>query len=87
MAQLIYTSSLSKNCYEHVLSTGKRYDMKFYMIAGEQESTGTIDVAEDMIAMRQKLLDAGFPQSKVIAQSHAEGQHAEWYWAEQFPAA
>lgn len=72
--------------YTHVATTGKEADMRIYMIAGELEGSGGGQV-EDMNAMYNTLLGAGFSEEEVVAVSHADGQHSEWYWAREFPDA
>lgn len=72
--------------FTHVANTGKEADMRIYMIAGQLEGSGGGQVA-DMNAMYNTLLSAGFSEEEVIALSHADGQHSEWYWAREFPAA
>ncbi|MCB9293846.1 MAG: T9SS type A sorting domain-containing protein [Lewinellaceae bacterium] len=72
--------------YTHVASVGKEADMRIYMIAGQQEGTGGQQVA-DMYAMYATLISAGFSEEEVVALAHADGQHSEWYWAREFPAA
>lgn len=72
--------------YTHVASVGKEADMRIYMIAGQQEGTGGQQVS-DMYAMYATLISAGFSEEEVVALAHADGQHSEWYWAREFPAA
>ena len=72
--------------YTHVASTGKEADMRIYMIAGDLEGEGGEQVT-DMNAMYNTLLSAGFSEEEVVAISHPDGQHSEWYWAREFPAA
>ncbi|MCB0570329.1 MAG: hypothetical protein KDC66_11220 [Phaeodactylibacter sp.] len=73
-------------CYTHVSNTGKQADMRFYLIAGAQEGSGGEQVT-DMNAMYNTLRNAGFSADEVLATAHADGQHSEWYWAREFPAA
>ena len=40
-----------------------------------------------MNAMYNTLLSAGFSADEVRAITHPDGQHSEWYWAREFPAA
>ena len=60
--------------------------MRIYMIAGDLEGEGGEQVT-DMNAMYNTLLSAGFSEEEVVAISHPDGQHSEWYWAREFPAA
>lgn len=73
-------------CYTHVAAAGKQAGMRFYLIAGALEGSGGGQVA-DMNAMYNTLLAAGFSEEEVLATAHADGQHSEWYWAREFPAA
>lgn len=74
----------SEEAYQHVRSTGKKEDMRFYFVAGENESSGMIP---DMQAMYNLLLEEGFTQEELSIKSDSDGMHSEWYWAREFPAA
>jgi predicted alpha/beta superfamily hydrolase len=76
----------SDQSYMHVANTGKQEDMKIYLIAGAQEGSGGGQV-EDMFAMYNTLLNAGFSEDELVALAHPDGQHSEWYWAREFPDA
>lgn len=76
----------SSQSYAHVANTGKQADMRIYMIAGEREGNSGEQVA-DMNAMYNTLLNAGFTNEEVVALSHSDGEHSEWYWAREFPDA
>lgn len=71
-------------CYTHVSSTGKRADMRIYLLAGQLEDNGS--VVSDVNAMYNTLRSAGFGAQEVQVVTHADGQHSEWYWAREFPA-
>lgn len=74
----------SDAAYQHVRDAGKREDMRFYFVAGENESEGMIP---DMQAMYNTLLNLGFEQDDLSFKADSDGQHSEWYWAREFPAA
>lgn len=71
--------------YAHVSAKGKKADMKIYLLAGQLEDNGS--VVADINAMYNTLRNAGFGEKEVIRSTHPDGQHAEWYWAREFPAA
>ncbi len=71
--------------YTHVSSTGKEADMKFYLLAGDQEDNGS--VVQDINAMYNTLSNAGFTDEELFLTTDADGQHSEWYWAREFPDA
>lgn len=72
-------------CYTHVNSIGKRADMRIYLLAGAMEDNGS--VVSDINAMYNTLRNAGFGAQEVKVLTHPDGQHSEWYWAREFPAA
>lgn len=71
--------------YTHVSSTGKQADMKIYLLAGDQEDSGS--VVDDLNAMHNTLSNAGFEDEELFLLTHNDGQHSEWYWAREFPDA
>lgn len=72
----------SDEVYTHVETTGKKYDMKIYLLGGEQESTNLI---QEMNHMVTTLHNAGFNDSEINIVTHIDGQHSEWYWRREFP--
>ncbi len=72
----------SDEVYTHVETTGKNYDMKIYLLGGEQESA---DLIQDMNNMVTTLHNAGFEDSEIEIVTHPDGQHSEWYWRREFP--
>lgn len=75
----------SDQVYQHVNNTGKEEDMRFYLLAGIPEDNGS--VVADLQSMYNTLAGAGFSTSELNIQTHEDGQHSEWYWAREFPAA
>lgn len=74
----------SDQVYTHVQTTGKQYDMKFYLLGGEQESASLV---QELEAMETTLHNAGFGSEEVLVVTHPDGQHSEWYWRREFPDA
>jgi len=75
----------SSQAYTHVSTTGKKADMRIYLLAGDQEDNGSVvDAIQDM---RNTLLAAGFSNDEIIVDTDADGQHSEWYWKREFPDA
>lgn len=74
----------SDDVYTHVTNTGKTHDMKIYLLGGEQESASLIP---DMNTMVTTLQNAGFAASEIEMITHVDGEHSEWYWQREFPAA
>jgi len=75
----------STQCYSQVSSTGRQADMRIYLLAGQLEGSGS--VVADINAMYDTLRQAGFSESELRKVTHSDGQHSEWYWAREFPAA
>jgi predicted alpha/beta superfamily hydrolase len=71
--------------YAHVSAKGKQAAMKFYLLAGNLEDNGS--VVADINALYNTLRSAGFQESEIVRSTHPDGQHSEWYWAREFPAA
>lgn len=71
-------------CYTHVSNTGKEADMRIYLLAGQQESASMVP---DLYAMYNTLYNAGFDNDELFIVTHPDGQHSEWYWRREFPAA
>lgn len=69
--------------YDHSANTEKMGDLKIYMLAGYPEGSGS--VVEDVNQMESVLFDNGFENWEFNKAFHADGQHAEWYWAREFP--
>lgn len=70
--------------YRHVLEEGEKEHLKIYMICGAREERS---MANNMLAMKRTLLNVGFSTNQVFHKIHEDGQHKEWYWAREFPAA
>ncbi|GAA4368262.1 alpha/beta hydrolase-fold protein [Hymenobacter saemangeumensis] len=57
---------------------------RFYFVAGTNESATMVP---HMRAVRDSLARQGVPATNLSFTTHADGQHAEWYWRREFPAA
>ncbi|MFK7776089.1 MAG: alpha/beta hydrolase-fold protein [Saprospiraceae bacterium] len=74
----------SNESFTHVTTTGKQHPMKIYTIIGELEGNTHVD---NVNQMEDTFLDAGFTADELNTTIHNDGQHSEWYWAREFPAA
>lgn len=74
----------SQEVLTHAENTDKEEDMKFYLLGGELEAGNMVN---NLNLMEGILLDEGFGNEEVNKVTHADGQHSEWYWAREFPAA
>jgi metallo-beta-lactamase class B len=70
--------------YTHSATQGKQAPAKYYFLAGGQESANLVSQVNQMVAT---LSTAGFTQDELRFDVHPNGQHSEWFWAQQFPAA
>jgi len=59
-------------------------DTRFYFVAGTTESSTMVP---QMRAVHDSLARHGVPITNLRLLTHADGQHAEWYWRREFPAA
>lgn len=67
--------------YNFVNTTGKDASMKIKLLCGDNESSS---MAPQMQQMYNLLLNEGFTTTEVSSSVISGGQHAEWFWAEQF---
>lgn len=83
----VFSPSLwfSDEIFNFVQSTGKTANMRIFLLAGEQEDEGS--VVRDNQRMYKLLRRAGFRPKELRYATHPDGQHSEWYWAREFPAA
>ena len=66
-------------------SKGKQASLKFYFVCGANESS---TMGSDMQNVVNTLVSLGFNSStEVRAVVKADGQHSEWFWKREFPAA
>ncbi|THH35597.1 alpha/beta hydrolase [Neolewinella litorea] len=70
--------------YDFVAEAGRRAPQRYFLLAGYKENSGSNNVTGDVLRMAQVLREAGFGTSELRTELHADGQHAEWYWAREF---
>lgn len=82
----VFSPSLwfTDDIYEFVTDTGKQQDMRIFLMVGELEGSTEINPVEDLQRMYNTLQIAGFGVGELIINTHADGQHSEWYWAREF---
>ena len=71
-------------------ANGHQAPMRLYFLAGtDEEGDGNASnyVVEDMQTMYNTLQNNGFAPSEMNFQTRSDGQHAEWFWAREFPDA
>ena len=74
----------TEDIYRLVEELGKQDDLRIYMIGGVTESSAMVN---DLNRMYSTLQNVGFQATEINLLTHADGQHSEWYWAREFPAA
>jgi len=57
---------------------------RFYFVCGPKESETMLPL---MVSWRNALRDAGVPAANLRLQAPADGEHREWFWRREFPAA
>jgi metallo-beta-lactamase class B len=76
----------NQEVFGYSASTPKQNPMKIYFLAGQLEGSGS--VVDDVNAMYNVLLGNGFSEPQELKKVlPADGQHSEWFWAREFPAA
>jgi len=70
--------------FTHVHNTGVLPDMKFYFVSGTTESSSMVPL---MTAMRDSVVNNGLSIQRTKLLTFADGQHSEWFWDREFPAA
>jgi len=70
--------------FQQVHKLGVQADMKFYFVSGTTEDSSMVPL---MQAMRDSAIAKGLSPSRTKLLTWADGQHAEWFWAREFPAA
>ncbi len=74
----------SDSCFLQVKQLGRQQPIRFYFVSGTTESAGMVP---DMQRMATTLTDAGFKPEEISFNTRTDGQHAEWFWAREFPDA
>jgi metallo-beta-lactamase class B len=75
-------AELKSYLHQHRAAPGQ--PTRFYFVAGTPESPTMVPL---MQAVRDSLQRAGYAASDLSYQARADGQHAEWFWRREFPAA
>lgn len=68
----------------HVLAKGKQADVRTYFLAGGDEP---VYVETDMAEVADAMVAEGFAATDIYFHVPSDGQHSEWFWAREFPAA
>jgi predicted alpha/beta superfamily hydrolase len=68
----------------HIVSRGKRFPMRFYFVAGKNESQGMMP---DIYKMEKMLQGIGYFTDVYKIVPKDDGQHSEWFWAREFGGA
>jgi predicted alpha/beta superfamily hydrolase len=70
--------------FQQVHNLGVQPDMKFYFVSGTTEDSSMVPL---MMAMRDSVVSKGLNVARTKLLTWADGQHAEWFWSREFPAA
>lgn len=73
-----------------IAANGHQAPMRLYFLAGtDEEGDGNTSnyVVEDMQTMYNTLKNNGFSTTEMNFQTRSDGEHAEWFWAREFPDA
>jgi metallo-beta-lactamase class B len=68
--------------YTLVTQADHDQDVRLFLLAGELEGSGS--VVDDAEAMIDTFLANGYTTDELNLQTHADGQHSEWYWRREF---
>ncbi|MDB5236601.1 MAG: hypothetical protein JWR44_3594, partial [Hymenobacter sp.] len=74
------TTQLFQYAHTHPANPNTR----FYFVSGTTESSTMVP---QMAAMRDSLRRGGVPAANLNFNTRTDGQHAEWFWKREFPAA
>jgi predicted alpha/beta superfamily hydrolase len=82
----VFSPSLwfSNEVFSQVSALGKQFPMKFFILAGAQESATMVTLATQL---KNDLLANGFGPAEVELVVKADGQHSEWFWRREFKPA
>lgn len=70
--------------YSYTESQGHSDAQKFYFLAGGQESATMEGDVDSMISTMESV---GFQENEINFKFVSEGEHSEWFWAQEFPEA
>lgn len=71
----------NKEIFQYVAASGKSEEIRIYQIAGTNEGQNYIN---NMFAMEDTLLSAGFSRNEILTIEENDGEHSEWFWAREF---
>jgi predicted alpha/beta superfamily hydrolase len=74
----------SNQVYTHVTENPATENMRIYFVAGSQESTSMVP---NINQMTTTLTNAQFDAEEIRTVIKTDGQHSEWFWRREFPAA
>jgi predicted alpha/beta superfamily hydrolase len=82
----IFSPSLwfDDSIFTFVSQQGAQQTIRYYFVAGRYESA---DMVPDIKDMYTTLTTAGFTQDELDTVIKSDGEHAEWFWAREFPGA
>lgn len=72
------------NSATHTINQGKQADARVYYLAGGNEPAS---VETDMQVVADAMLTAGFSADELYWHVPTDGDHSEWFWKREFPAA
>ena len=75
---------INPEAYQHVSATGQQESMRIYQLGGSLEGPSIVD---EMHNMHDILAATGFGADTVLTVEVANGEHSEWFWAQEFEAA
>ena len=80
---LVFSPSFWYNdsCFTQVRNKGKQFPMRYYFMAGQNESSTLVN---EMTQMTNILRNAGYTDDNFKTIVKADGQHSEWFWAREF---
>ncbi len=80
----VFSPSLwfSDSIYTYVTDQSAPQPVRIYFVAGRYEST---DMVPDIKSMYTTMVTAGFTADELDTVIKTDGQHAEWFWAREFP--
>jgi predicted alpha/beta superfamily hydrolase len=73
----------SDSLYAFVSGKMKQADMKFYFVAGQNESQNMV---KDMDSMISLLKSTGYTNDEIVSRVKSDGAHSEWFWKREFGA-
>jgi predicted alpha/beta superfamily hydrolase len=73
-----------QSLFQYVQQHPANPDTRFYLVSGAQESQTMVPLMQQM---REALQSGGVPAANLNYNTRADGQHAEWFWKREFPAA